>query len=480
MSIMNSLKEWWAFDEDAEKASADNPLTPLSDAQKRETFPLLTLAFGWGFLVTGLMMGGLLGAGMPFDQLVQASFLGNSVNFIIGALAGYMGFKTACNSGILFRLTYGRIGAAIPVILLGLMLIGWQGIVVGAFGTIWSQSAFVVDMLGIEASVSTLEMLFYAIAIIAGLLFTWTTYKGVEGLEKVATPSVLVLIGVGLYAGWSNIHDAGGWAAFKAMSADVTKDAGMTLSEGVNLVIGSWIAGAIVMAEYTRFSKKGWVAIAIPFIVLMVSQWFLQILGAFGGIVSGSFDFTSYLLGQGMVIGGIGIIAMSLALWTTGDANLYLPVIQTSSVFRRPQKVMTVICGVLGTILGLGLYQQFMGFINLLAVLTPPLIGAVFVDFYIVHKMSYDGNDVDHMPTVNWIALLAYATGAGLAYAHGFGAEEGASALVVSIHGLTSASPDWLIPALLGLLGSMASYLILYFVASAAGMKVGYANRTNA
>jgi len=73
----------------------------------------------------------------------------------------------------------------------------------------------------------------------------------------------------------------------------------------------------------------------------------------------------------------IGIIGMSLALWTTGDANLYLPVIQTSSVFRRPQRVMTVICGVLGTIAGLGIYQHFMNWIEFLASIVPPLIGPV-------------------------------------------------------------------------------------------------------
>jgi len=36
----------------------------------------------------------------------------------------------------------------------------------------------------------------------------------------------------------------------------------------INLVIGSWIVGAVVMPEYTRFAKSGWVAVAIPFIVL--------------------------------------------------------------------------------------------------------------------------------------------------------------------------------------------------------------------
>ncbi|GIT37594.1 MAG: hypothetical protein Ct9H300mP6_14620 [Gammaproteobacteria bacterium] len=33
----------------------------------------------------------------------------------------------------------------------------------------------------------------------------------------------------------------------------------MTTIEAINIVIGSWIVGAVVMPEYTRFAKKGWV-----------------------------------------------------------------------------------------------------------------------------------------------------------------------------------------------------------------------------
>jgi cytosine permease len=94
--MIEKLKSWWKFDEEAERSSADNPLTPLTPAQRRNALPLLTLAFGWGFPVTGLFIGGALGAGVPFwPDLVVVSFLGNAANFVIGALVGYIGYKTA-------------------------------------------------------------------------------------------------------------------------------------------------------------------------------------------------------------------------------------------------------------------------------------------------------------------------------------------------------------------------------------------------
>ena len=431
--MIDKLKAWWAFDAKAEQESADNPLTPLTDEQRRDALPLLTMAFGWGFLITGLMVGGALGAGVNFwPDLIYVSFLGNTANFVIGALVGYIGYKTACNSGLLYKFVYGQIGAYFPVLFLALVLICWQGIVVGAFGFAWAQD---FD-----------SLTFYAVAVFAGILFTWTTYYGVRGLELVSTPSVVILVLVGVYAAYTQISQAGGVQEFLALSETTASSNPISKMDAINIVIGSWIVGAIVMPEYTRFAKKAWVAIAIPFIVMIIAQWFLQIIGSAGGIVSGQFDFTTYMRLQGVFVAGLGLIGMSMALWTTGDANLYLPVIQTSSVLRRPQKVMTVICGVLGTVVGLVIYQHFIQFIDYLAVLLPPLIGPVIAHFYIIKKRKFNVDELDAQPKWNMAALLAYVVGAS--------------------------SKWWLVQNLLvsslaGLLVSIIAYLVIYYAISA-------------
>jgi cytosine permease len=435
---MSKLDNWLNYNPEAERASADNPIAPLSESQRRATGPLLTLAFGWGFLVTGLFTGGILGSGQTFwPDIVIASFAGNFANFVIGAVVGYIGYRTACNSGLLYQLVYGRIGAYVPVLVIALLLIGWQGIVVGAFGSAWAGN--------------TDSFTFYVVAILAGILFTGTTYFGVKGLEYVSIPAVTVLVLVGLYAGWLNVSRAGGWSGFLEMSANTAaaSESPLTMLQAINLVIGSWIVGAIVMPEYTRFARKAWVAIAIPFIVLIIAQWFLQIVGALGGVVSGTFDFTSYLRAEGALIMYIGIIGMSLALWTTGDANLYLPVIQTSSVFRRPTRVMTVVCGVLGTIVGLGIYTRFMDWITLLASIVPPLIGPVIAHYYIVQRTRFSESMLSELPAWNPAAVIAYIVGA-------------VAAIMNSRNIVFNAETT--VPALLGLIVSIVTYLAaVYF-----------------
>ena len=438
--MQNRLRLWWTLDTRAEQQSADNPFGPLTGAQRRDTGPMLALAFGWGFLITGLFIGGLLGAGQPFwPDLVWSSLLGNGVNFVVGALVGYMGYRTGCNSGLLFRLVYGNVGAAVPVLFLTVLLIFWQGITVGAFSFAWVQD---FD-----------SPWFYVVAIFAGLLYTWTTYYGVQGLEKVALPAALVLVAVLVYAGWFNLSQAGGWEAFLALSRTTAAKNPLTNVQAMNIVIGSWIVGAVVMAEYTRFARQAWVAIAIPFIVLIVTQWILQFVGAMGGVVSGNFDFTVYMRTAGSAISLFGLVAMSFALWTTGDANLYLPSIQTASVFRRPKRVMVVICGLLGTLIGLGIYQRFMDFITVLAMVAPPLIGPVIVDYYLCNRMRFRAELLERLPAWNPVAIAAFAAGAVSAWF----------------------APPWIANGLLGLLVSMVVYGVLYFLAQVLGIRLGHA-----
>jgi len=438
--MIDELKTWWKFDAEAEQASADNPLTPLTSDQRRDAIPLLTMAFGWGFLITGLIVGGALGSGVTFwPDLIYVSFLGNIANFVIGALVGYIGYKTACNSGLLYRFVYGEIGAYFPVLFLALVLICWQGIVVGAFGFAWAQS---FD-----------SPTFYLVALFAGALFTWTTYYGVRGLELVSAPSVVILIIVGVYAAYTQVSQAGGIQEFLALSETTAASNPISNMDAINIVIGSWIVGAIVMPEYTRFAKNAWVALAIPFIVMIIAQWFLQIIGSAGGIVSGQYDFTTYMRLQGVFVAGLGLIGMSMALWTTGDANLYLPVIQTSSLLRRPQKVMTVICGVLGTIVGLVIYQHFIQFIDKLAILLPPLIGPVIAHFYIVKKRKFNVDKLDDLPKWNVAALIAYMIGASSKW------------WLVQ---------DLIVSSLAGLLVSIVAYLALYYGASMLRVKLGH------
>jgi len=424
------LQKWWALDPAAETASEDNPLTPLTDAQRRPGGPLLALAFGWGFLITGLLAGGALGSGVTlWGDLIWYSLLGSAINFAIGALVGYMAWRTGCNSTLLFRAVYGELGAFVPVLFVALLTIGWQGIVVGAFAQIWTQAPGTA--------------LYYGVAIFAGVLYTGTTLFGVKGIERVGIPAMLGLVAVGLYAAWVNIAQSGGIAAVETLSASKVAEAPISGMEAINIVVGAWIVGAVVMAEYVRFARTFWVAMGIPFVVLVVDQLFLHLVGALGAVGSGTPDFTAYLGTLSGFAAIFGLVGMTLALWTTGDTNLYLPSVQTASLFRRPKRVTIVICGALGTLLGLGIYQMFLGWIALLATVVPPIVGPVLADYYLIRGRPATFPSHNRL---NWPAIVAFASGAIIA--GGNGREDFPLAVELS-------------PSLLGLLVSLLVYVAL-------------------
>jgi cytosine permease len=174
---------------------------------------------------------------------------------------------------------------------------------------------------------------------------------------------------------------------------------------------------------------------------------FLQIIGALGAVVSGNADFTAYMTSIGGVAGVLALIGMTLALWTTGDTNLYLPSVQTASLLRRPKRVMVLICGLLGTVLGLGIYERFLDWIGLLAVIVPPVIGPVIADYYLFRSGRDRAYDAVPAFSLNFAAVIAFVGGAVLAAK---GEQIGAAVPMLQIA-----------PSLLGLLGSMLLYAVL-------------------
>jgi cytosine permease len=111
---------------------------------------------------------------------------------------------------------------------------------------------------------------------------------------------------------------------------------------------------------------------------------------------------------------------------------------------------MTVICGLLGTLLGLGIYQRFGLWIELLASVVPPLIGPVISHYYIVLRGRFDPALLQSLPVWSPAAIIAYVAGAVVA--------------VMNANNLVF-DPEKTVPALLGLVVSMLTYVGVYYLA---------------
>lgn len=102
---------------------------------------------------------------------------------------------------------------------------------------------------------------------IFGAVFTYTAVRGMSAIEKVATVfSPLILI-VAIVAGVIFVNQAGGVGPFMDKANELS---GMGLGSGITIVVGSWIAGAIMGVDMFRFNKSVkavWLCAAACFIL---------------------------------------------------------------------------------------------------------------------------------------------------------------------------------------------------------------------
>ena len=106
--------------------------------------------------------------------------------------------------------------------------------------------------------------------------------------------------------------------------------------------------------------------------------------------------------------------------------------------------VITVICGLIGTIVGLGIYVKFMVWNDLLTSIAPPLIGLLLVEFCILRKREPFENNLTNLPNCKPVALAAYLMGVGGAFF----------------------VPEWAAKALVGLFIYVIAYWAMSFVVS--------------
>lgn len=399
---MSFFKDHFVLDRAADAREADAMFVPTKWAQRRRGGPLCFTAFGWGFLMTGLIAGGTLGSSMPWKDAMLAILIGNAILFVIAVGASMPGYQMGAGNNPMYMFAYGKRGFWLPAVLMIVSIMGWQGMITGMAAAAWAKS--------------TTGTLYVILAIFFGLLFGYTTYRGISGLEKVAVPATIILVAIGIYAVYYNVTKVGGWDAFFQLASEkaAVSATPMTLMAAVSVVVGAWIGGSVLGSELTRFAKQRYIAVSMIVIGIPLCQIGLNFLGAVGGVASGSYDFTAYLgeLGMGWWI--VSVVALTFALWTSCDVNLYFPASMVSYVFNIPRKGGVLTMGLLGTILAAcGIFNYFLGFLNLLGLFIPPLVGPLFADYYINAKGKWDIKLLHKLPACNWAAVLGYIIGTG-------------------------------------------------------------------
>ncbi|MCF7928284.1 MAG: cytosine permease [Spirochaetales bacterium] len=360
------------------------------------------------FLVSGMVAGpARLGFSIGVF-IVAALILG-----LIAILTGIIGANTKLSTGLSARYTFGLFGANVFQIALFFGAWGWFGV----------QLGFMVAGLGDGGLQMVLggAMPVWSLKIIGGVLMTLTAmfgFKAIEKLSLVSIPLLLIIIIatiVSVYGGETTL----------ATVSRITGEGAMPFGVAVSVVIGSFIVGALIAPDVTRYAKSkaagGWgmafgMIIGFPLVLILGG---IMVKGAGGEV-----DFSKVMIennaGFWVVL---AIITIILAAWTTNDNNLYSGALSLNAMFPKLKKwIITVASGGIGTVLallGINTSGGFQMFLTYLAILIPPAAAVMVVDYFFFRSernKEYKAEEIENVPKFRVIPFVSWMVGTAFGF----------------------------------------------------------------
>lgn len=357
----------------------------------------LSIALVTSVLVFGaasLSLGAQIGASLGFRDSMIAFVLGGFFLFIVGYLIGIIGVRSRLSSYILIRLVFGKNGSILLNIALAFALLGWYGVSMDIFSASLNQL--------FNASFN-IVIPYYAIEIIGGFLMTYTALKGFQLLESLSNWITPLLILLTAYLGYKG---------FLIYTIDWNpieqKENSFTISMAADAVIGSFILGAILISDFTRFartSKDVFTATFLPFLIFSTLGY---VAAFFAAAATNQTDIINIMNALGLGLGAMFLIFLSS--WIVNGINLYSATLSLSSIFKKyKQWQIALITGTLATIAALvNILEQLTSFLIVLSAIFSPIGGILIADYYLIRRQkNYNIEELNTTFNLNYRAITS-------------------------------------------------------------------------
>lgn len=373
----------------------DYSLEAIPNSEKKGFISMLVVMLGFTFFSASMLAGGNIGTSLSMDKFITAVVIGNIILCVYTGLLAYMAADTGLSTHLLARYSFGEKGSYLVSFLVSATQVGWFGVGVAMFAIPVSK------VTGINVGI---------LVLVSGLLMTATAFFGMKSLtilSMIAVPSIAIL---GSISAGKAIGDVGGITELLSIQPTGT----MTMSAALASVVGTFISGGTLTADFTRFSKDKKTAVSTTIIAFLIGNSLMLAFGAIGAMATGQSDIAEVMFMQGLIIPAI--IILGLNIWTTNDNALYGSGLGFSNITKQPKSRMVIINGIVGTLLAIFLYNNFMGWLNLLNSFIPATGAVIIADYFILNKRSYTEFEYAKFKTVNINAIIAWIAGVIGAY----------------------------------------------------------------
>ena len=150
----------------------------------------------------------------------------------------------------------------------------------------------------------------------------------------------------------------------------------LTIAVAMTICIVSFISGGTLTPDFTRFAKSIKSAVVATVIAFFLGNSLMFLFGAIGAMSYNLADISEVMFLQGLMIPGI--IVLGLNIWTTNDNALYASGLGFANITNISKKVFVVVNVVVGTVFAMWMYNNFVGFLNVLGAAVPS-IGAIII-----------------------------------------------------------------------------------------------------
>ncbi|MBN6886101.1 cytosine permease [Cytobacillus horneckiae] len=362
--------------------------------QRNNFWKTLSVMLGFTFFSASMLAGGELGISLSFTEFLVIVLAGN---FLLGIYTGalaHIAAKTGLSTHLLAKYAFGEKGSYLPSFLLGFTQVGWFGVGVAMF------AVPVANAMGWNV---------YALIFIFGLAMTASAIFGMKSLVIlgfIAVPAIAILGGYSVFEGISTLGGLQGLL-------DYTPAQTLTVAAALSICIGSFISGGTLTPDFARFAQSSKQAVTATVIAFFLGNSLMFLFGAVGAMAYNLAEISEVMFLQGLMIPAI--IVLGLNIWTTNDNALYASGLGFANITKISKKVFVVINGLVGTIFAMWMYNNFVGFLNVLSAAVPSIGAIIIADYFFVKRRNYPLFAHMKFKTVNWVAMAAWVIGVAFA-----------------------------------------------------------------
>ena len=333
--------------------------------------------FGAGVSIAEIITGTYF-APLGFAKGILAIIIGHIIGCVLLFFAGVIGGKTQKSAMETVKISFGRRGSSLFVILNMLQLVGWTGIMI-------YDGAVVAD------GVWEIGKNIWAL-VIGALIILWIAV-GIKNLGRLNTVAMAALFALTI------VLSA---VIFKSIDT-VTEISSEAMSFGAALELSvamplSWLP---LISDYTKEAKRPVRATAVSALVYGAVSCWMYIIGMSAAAFSGEYDMAQILLKSGLGMAGSIIVVLSTVTTTFLDA--YSAGVSSESLSDKfNAKTVAIIVAVVGIVGAVCLpMENITDFLYLIGSVFAPMIAIQIADYFVLKK-DFSASDVNISNLVIW------------------------------------------------------------------------------